>query len=147
MLNQSPSIRIAVDRPRIRLSSVSDARRRPLMNLPRLEYEDLELPDVVPTPPVRRTRRRLVVALVALAAIGCARTLGGSGRFGRLLDWVTGRTAGELSATGFTDFDRLLLHTAQNADLRLTVTESGTLESAGSADVLSEVEGQVAIIR
>jgi RND family efflux transporter MFP subunit len=45
------------------------------------------------------------------------------------------------------DVAGLLVYTVQPSDLRNTVLESGTLESAGSVNVLSEVEGEVAIIR
>ncbi|HEU4418223.1 MAG TPA: HlyD family efflux transporter periplasmic adaptor subunit, partial [Planctomycetota bacterium] len=41
----------------------------------------------------------------------------------------------------------LFVHTVQLADLPCTVRDSGTLESAGSVNVLSEVEGEVAIIK
>jgi RND family efflux transporter MFP subunit len=67
-----------------------------------------------------------------LAALGALGSIGWSQR-----DYLLKPASSE------TEF---LTTTVQPIDLRFTVTESGTLESASSINVMSEVEGQVAII-
>jgi len=123
------------------------------MDTPRLEHRDLELPRIAILPPARHRARRFVwiglgVVVVAgayewwqgnlLSGLGAART------------WIAARLGiGGAAGQGprAVDVSQLLVHTVAPVDLRITALENGTLESAGSAVVLSEVEGQVAIIR
>jgi RND family efflux transporter MFP subunit len=89
------------------------------------------------TVPARRhhSRRRFAGAVaVAVIAIGLLVVM---------LAWRGRSDIGAGLAAGGGD---LLTYTVEPIDLRVTVLESGTLESASSVKVFSEVEGQVAII-
>jgi len=105
-----------------------------------LEYQELELPG--PAPRTSRASGTGARTLTVVGAIVIA---------GALLYWWKGRgfLAGVMAGPGglrAADGTELLTHEVQPTDLRVTVLVSGTLESASSVNVLSEVEGQVAII-
>ena len=122
------------------------------MNAPRLQYQDLELPTVAQAPAGRRLSKWVVLP-VLVVLLGVAYTLW-SGDLASA--WGSARSAFASEAGGkseksagpnVSDVSGLLVHVVQPADLRCTVLDSGTLESAGSVNVLSEVEGDVAIIK
>ena len=76
-------------------------------------------------------RRRILLSFGLVITVGLG-----------VLGWTQGHHLLALSAPS-TD---LLTYTVAPIDLRITATESGTLGSASSVNVLSDVEGQVAII-
>jgi len=120
------------------------------MTLSRPEYPELELPRVETGRSVRGNARtvRVLIVLAALAAVGVIwrGKLQQGVVFAR--EWLDGRisSAGTKGAGKSVDTTRLLFHTAQPIDLKVTALVSGTLESASSATVLSEVEGENAIL-
>ena len=76
----------------------------------------------------RRRWRRITVVVVVLAVLA-------GGAFLLL----------QASSTG-TDLDQLLTHQVRRADLVVSVTEGGTVESQRSEDLASEVEGRTTIL-
>jgi HlyD family secretion protein len=120
------------------------------MNAPRLQYQDLELPTVAQAPAGRHLSKWVVfpVLVVLLAGVACALWAGdfawGSGRSASVSD--AGAKSEKGTGLNVSDVAGLLVHTVQSENLRITNLDSGTLESAGSVNVLSEVEGEVAII-
>ena len=122
------------------------------MNAPRLQYQDLELPTVAQAPAGRRRSKWVVFPVLVVLLSGVAYTLWPgdfASAFGRRSGFVSeaGGKSEKSAGPNVSDVAGLLVHTVQLADLRCTVLDSGTLESAGSVNVLSEVEGEVAIIR
>src|SRR6185436_6513941 len=97
--------------------------------------------------PARRRVKRLVIFLVLVALALAGLYWRGDLRRGVVFarEWITGG-AGSGSGSKGLDVSRLLVHGAERMDLRITALTSGTLESASSAVVLSEVEGEVAIL-
>lgn len=122
------------------------------MTTSRLEYKDLELPKTADEAPRRRRRAWLLVpAGLVLAAAGYQLWRGDLWqRVTYARDWV-GARAGALGGAGdgpdAAGGANLLAHTVQPIDISITAVESGTLESASSSPVYSEVAGQTAIIR
>jgi len=117
------------------------------MNAPRLQYQDLELPTVAHAPAARRSSKWVVAPVIAVLLAGVAYTLwSGDFAWGSRRSGVS-EAGGKSAGPNVADVSGLLVHTVQPADLRCIVTDSGTLESAGSINVLSEVEGEVAIIK
>ncbi len=86
-------------------------------------------------PLASRSRRHGARRLIMFGAAGLVALAGVIG-LGRGGNWLGVTLAGS----------ELLTYDIQPIDLDITVLESGTLESASSLDVLSTVEGQVAII-
>ena len=111
------------------------------MSSSRLEYRDLELPSVPESPEVARVPGSLAARLwrdpIRLAGVALYVAVVVHGLWPR-----PGAEAGYAGA----DSSALLTYTVQPMDLRVTALDSGTLESASSVNVLSEVEGEAAII-
>lgn len=120
------------------------------MTIPRLEYRDLELPKVAQRP-ARTAAARTIRILAGLAVLLlCYGVWHGDVGRGVVLarDWMNkranGASAGSVPQTR--DASNLMLHAAQTMNLSVTTLVSGTLESASSATVVSEVEGEAAIL-
>jgi len=118
------------------------------MTVSRPEYRELELPEVEPERPARASAWTVRLLIVLAVLIGAGVIWRSELRRGVVFarEWVSGRMDGAGSGSAAADVSRLLVHTAEPIRLRITALASGTLESASSATVLSEVEGEVAII-
>src|SRR5262245_5364279 len=149
---------MSVRRPILRQSSklsvyfdalAAGAEEAPYMNAPRLQYQDLELPTIAKAPARRRSSRWVVVPVLIALLGGVAYTLWSgdlASAWGAVRSGLVGEGGGKSAGPNVSVVSELLVHTVQSTDLRVTVVDSGTLESAGSVNVLSEVEGEVAII-
>lgn len=119
------------------------------MSVSRPEYSKLEIPEVERERPaasgVARAIRVLIVVAIVFVAWAFWR---GELKQGMVhaREWLGGRMGGASGPVKSVDVSRLMLHTVEPIDLLITTKASGTLESASSAVVLSEVEGEVAIL-